>query len=141
MSVSTWAIGIKSGGTDVVMPVSRSVTSTSGPPSDSASISYQSDGNLASVGDTTSPAIESDEWKRKQGSGEGTGFEIRATKVSGADPTSGALNTWQALSTSRTWQLNVAVTTSSELDIEIRKVGTTKILGTTRVTLTVVITP
>lgn len=70
-------------------------------------------------------------------SGTNSQFEVRATAVSGT-VTSGTMNTWQALSTSREW--NVTKTFSSGvklavITIEIRRASTGVIVDTATVDL------
>lgn len=66
-------------------------------------------------------------------------YEIRATLSAGDTPTTGTLNTWQALSTTREWTLTTAVveeTLSSTLLIEIRWTGNNVVQDSATYTLT-----
>lgn len=65
-------------------------------------------------------------------------FEARATLSSGDTPTSGAVGTWQVLSTSRTWELSNSTEGTelvSVLDIEIRDAATETVQSSCTVTL------
>jgi hypothetical protein len=67
------------------------------------------------VGNWVSPSSSAREW------------EVRATLTSGEVPSSGTLETWEALTSSRTWSLILASEGSafSQLTFEFRKVGST----------------
>ncbi len=67
-------------------------------------------------------------------------YEIRATLSSGSSPTTGTLDTWQALSTSRSWTLVTATeedTDSSVLLLEIRWTGNNTVQDSATITLNV----
>lgn len=65
-------------------------------------------------------------WGAPTGGSDGDDYEIKATKNSGSTPTGAAINTWLALSTTRSWQVNRSSlgTTSCNLTIEIRDAAT-----------------
>lgn len=68
-------------------------------------------------------------------------FECRATVQSGDNPTTGTLNTWEALSSTRTWeQIQTSVgSRSGVLLIEIREAATGYVHASASVTLSVTV--
>ena len=100
-----------------------------------AGIIFGSDGQLSerqggSVTDTTG------EWLDPVG--DGSDYQVRATKTAGSDPTSGpALGTWHPLSTTREWRNDRSTdgNTSSTLLCEIRK-GTGSVLDSASIKIT-----
>lgn len=87
----------------------------------SVEIVYSTDGKLRSTfnGNTT---IEGDWVTPNSANAE---WEIRATLVSGDTPSSGSLNTWQALSSVRGWSLirSTVGVSQSNLTFDFRRVG------------------
>ena len=79
--------------------------------------------------------------------GSASAFELRATEVSqsGTATRTGTLGTWQALSSTRTYQIEKSTTSdgtvSWELDIEIREIANPANIVTGRITLTGIILP
>ena len=71
-------------------------------------------------------------------SGVNTNFDCRATLVGGDTLSAGTLNTWQALSSSRSWALTADVDEdkSTTLTIEIRNSSTLAVLDSATITLT-----
>jgi hypothetical protein len=67
----------------------------------------------------------------------GSGFEVRATLSSGTAPTTGTLNTWQALSSDRFWEQSRAGTPNLQcvLLIEIRDAASGTVLDSANITL------
>jgi len=69
----------------------------------------------------------------------GSGYRVKFTKISGFNPTTGTLGTWQALSSSRA----IGLETSGDLDIsgtyvmEIADNSSTTVLATSTITITV----
>jgi len=65
-------------------------------------------------------------------------FECRATLVAGSI-TSGTVGSWLSLGTNRSWESTRSIvgSQSGALDIEIRKIGTTTVLATARITVAV----
>ncbi len=65
-------------------------------------------------------------------------YEVRATVISGA-VTTGTTGTFQALGVARAWSVSVAAPGVADvsLTIEIRRIGTTQILATATVTMSV----
>lgn len=59
------------------------------------------------------------------------GYEIRATLTSGTNPTTGTMNTWQNLGTSRLWENSQAVvgTKTSTILFEIREAASGIVRG------------
>ena len=88
-----------------------------------AGVTFRPDGSYQSItgsipsglGDWVRPAEAADEW------------EIRATRASGATPTSGALNTWLALTSARSWFLTRTSPGFFEMNLtfEFRRAGST----------------
>lgn len=74
-------------------------------------------------------------------SGLNSAYEVRATLVSGG-LTSGSTGVWQALSTTRAWNLHRTASGSSacELTIEIRRASDSVVIDTATVTLTATVT-
>lgn len=69
--------------------------------------------------------------------GSGSDYESRATLNSGDTPT-GTLATWQALSTTRTWELSTSSgSLACNLTIEIRDVATSTVLASADIDLSV----
>lgn len=71
-------------------------------------------------------------------------YESRATLVSGPAPTTGTLNTWESLSTSRQWITSDSAppsTTTTVLTIEIRLASTGTVLTSAAITLIAILTP
>lgn len=60
-------------------------------------------------------------------------YEIRATLASGTSPTSGSLNVWENLSTSRKWEMSII--SSCTLTMQIRNKNTLTVVDTFSVTL------
>ena len=98
-----------------------------------ASISFESDGDIITVGDLGT--VDEGDWINPKASAPGS-YEIRATLVSGDTP-SGTLGSWLALTSNRTWTNNkpggLPGVRSCQLTIEIR-LGST-VLDTTTVNL------
>jgi hypothetical protein len=64
-------------------------------------------------------------------------YEVYATVVSGSlSGGSAATDTWLALSTTRTWFVSTTSVLSAELNVGIRRIGTTTILGSADIYLT-----
>lgn len=114
------------------------------------SLAFANDGRL-SYSITTSPSTigngtfyKSQEWLT--GSPVATtiadDYEIRATLVSGSTPSSGTMNTWLNLGTTRVWSNTVSRTTvgvasrQSVIDFEIGRAGTNTALVTMRADIT-----
>ncbi len=136
MSVSTWAVGIKSGLDRVVMPAARTVSDVSAG-GGTASITYESGGDLTFGGVAADPVIDEKEWYTRKSLGVGVGFEIRATQVSGQPAQGSPLGEWLPLSTTRFWSYSNSIgIQSSVIDVEIRTASTAVVQGETRVTLT-----
>lgn len=77
----------------------------------------------------------SGEWRV---SGASADYESRVTKNSGTTPTTGTLNTWQALSSTRTWALATDAdpqTRTCNLTVEIRDAVTLVVLDSCTVVL------
>lgn len=72
----------------------------------------------------------------------GGNYEVRATKISGTNPTGSALATWLALSTGRSWTLSQTGTGTKacQLQIEIRDVATSTVQDSAFVDLSVEVT-
>lgn len=98
-----------------------------------ASITFESDGDIITVGSFT---VDAGDWISPKSAAPGS-YEIRATLNSGDTPT-GTLGSWLALSSNRTWTLTKPGTLlgirECELTIEIGFGGT--VLDSTIVTLT-----
>ena len=101
-------------------------------PTATASIRFESDGrirnhNLVSLGEWFIPPLATD----------GTGYEIRATPNPDT-PDSGTMNTWLALTSTRTWTESRTGSVGADtkvFDIEIRSAGSGAVLASTTVTL------
>lgn len=76
-------------------------------------------------------------------SGAAGDYESRATLQSGTTPTTGTMNTWQALSSDESWSLAVAAgsTDTSVILVEIRDVATSTVQDSASITLQVDNTP
>ena len=76
-------------------------------------------------------------------SGSAANFSVRLTKSSGTDPTSGTLNTWQALSSTRTWvwtdstQDDNAVTFSGTVEIADNTTSPFSVLASASLSVTI----
>lgn len=70
-----------------------------------ASVTFNTDGSLSNTGSDNDVAAS---WYTRVITGIGSGYWIRMTKNSGDSPTSGTLNTWQQLSSARTWEWDMA---------------------------------
>jgi hypothetical protein len=94
-----------------------------------ASISYNSSGTTTSH---TGATLET--WLVSGAAGD---FEIRATLQSGSTPSTGTMDTWQALSTSRAWTLDILIgdTDTSTFLIEIRDATSLAVLDSASITL------
>jgi hypothetical protein len=67
---------------------------------------------------------------------EAANYEVYATIVSGSlSGGSSATDTWLALSSSRTWLVSTTSAIYTELNVGIRRIGTTTILGSADITL------
>lgn len=134
MSILMAAFAAMGGGTTVTLAASYSVFATNNTPNNAlASISFESDGDIVTVGD--SGTVDEGDWINPKASAPGS-YEIRATLVSGDTP-AGTLGSWLALSTTRTWTNNklgaAPGVRECQLTIEIR-LGAT-VLDTTTVDL------
>ena len=105
--------------------VGSSGTATTSFSLDSTGISYRSaNGDVTFLPNWISPtSVASD-------------YEVYATLSSGAALSSGTTGSWLPLSASRTWSLNRSALglSTSVIVIQIRKIGTTTILGTATIT-------
>lgn len=81
-----------------------------------AGIQFQSDGDVVSTSGTPSSSLG--DWIIPKSSAPG-GYEIRATVTSGT-LTSGTANTWQALTSSRTWSITSSNSRTTQIFFEIR---------------------
>jgi len=86
-----------------------------------ASVTFGTNGSLSGIGTGT---VVGDQWYSELTTGIGNSCWIRMTKNSGADPTSGALNTWLALSSARTWSWSGVKTANVKLEIAYDAAGT-----------------
>ena len=114
------------------------ITAPSGSGTASASVTYASNGDHTGLG---SIAATYADWLV---SGAAADYQIRATLMSGTAPTSGTMNTWQALSSNRSWALAVGAGNDdfSTFKIEIRLAASPNtVLDTATITLNVVNTP
>ena len=74
-----------------------------------------------------------DDWATPTSGTPGNGYEIRATLLSGDTPTTGNLSTWEALSSTITWELSnstASTTLTCDLKIEIRDTSTQTVQDT-----------
>jgi hypothetical protein len=134
MSILIAAFGAIGTGAQITLAASYSVFANNTVPLNaSASIEFQSDGDIITVGDLGS--VDEGDWISPKASAPGS-YEIRATLVSGDTP-SGTLGSWLALTSNRTWTNNkpgaAPGVRSCQLTIEIR-LGST-VLDTTTVDL------
>jgi hypothetical protein len=86
----------------------------------------------------TTPVSVTGDWVASASGLNSANYEVRATKISGADPTSGTLSTWQDLNVARTWQMTNAVDSTIRVgtfDIEIRQKTVTSNNATLRIIL------
>lgn len=99
-----------------------------GPDTALARIDFESDGDIASIVSTGS--ADAGDWIAPKAAAPGA-YEIMAHQNSG-DPVTGTLDTWQALSSSRSWSLEQLVVglASAELTISIRLGSTVLSSGT-----------
>lgn len=75
--------------------------------------------------------------------GSASDYEVRATLSSGTTPSSGTLNTWQSLGTTRSWSQTRSLTVGTRecvLLIEIRLASSGDVLASASVTITAEIT-
>lgn len=89
----------------------------------SASVSFRTDGRQSTsengsetvIGNWVSPSFSANDW------------EVRATLVNGATPTVGTLDTWQDISVTRTWTVEVLIGDNalSTLTFDFRRKGDT----------------
>jgi hypothetical protein len=93
--------------------------------------------NSGDIRQSTTGATNVDigDWVTPKSAAPGT-FQCRATLVSGSIPTTGTMNTWEALTTARSWsrQQNTNGTSTSVILVEIRD-GTGPTLASANITL------
>lgn len=134
MSILLAAFAAMGGGAQITLAASYSVNANNTVPLNaSASISFESDGDIMTVGDLGT--VDEGDWISPKASAPGS-YEIRATLVSGDTP-GGTLGSWLALTSNRTWTLNkpgaAPGSLQCQLTIEIRLAST--VLDTTTVDL------
>lgn len=114
-------------GNETVADVEASGTAT-------ASITYESDGGLSSVGNDS--AVGSATWLVN--SVTGSDYEIRVLVTSGTFSTGISTGSWATLNTDRTWTVSRASlgTKTCTATVEIGLVGTSTALDTATITLT-----
>ena len=89
-----------SGAPGVVAIANETIVKTAG----NASITYENDGTLTSIGEI---GVSSPNWLTPQAATIAALYEIRASSASGdTGELTGTLDTWLALSSDRTWLLN-----------------------------------
>jgi hypothetical protein len=90
-----------------------------------ASIEFTSAGGINGLTDGVA------QWQFPGGTGVGASYEIFATRTAGTIPDVGTMDTWEALSSNRTWSntLTVGVEKTSTLLIKIRETATGAILS------------
>ena len=101
---------------DVIVVPTRTITTQFVSGTNTASVQFQSDGDIVAPSGTPSASLG--DWIDPKSSAPGD-YEIRATLSSGSTP-SGTLNTWQALTSSRTWSLTGTNSATSQIFFEIR---------------------
>ena len=101
---------------DTIIVPTRTITTQFVSGTNTASVQFQSDGDIVAPSGTPSASLG--DWVDPKSSAPGD-YEIRATLISGTTP-SGTLNTWQALTSSRTWSITASNTRSAQIFFEIR---------------------
>ena len=105
----------------------------------SASFAAQNDGDVTY---TLFGVTQTQEWTPDaKASGNGDDFEIRLVVNSGTTPTGSAVNTWLAMTSSRSWIISRSTsgTTSSNCTVEIRPAGGGSVLDSATVTWSVTV--
>lgn len=106
-----------------------------GPATALAAVTFESDGDVIST--TSVGAVDAGDWIAPKAAAPGT-YEIMAHLESGSI-TTGTLDTWMALSSSRAWQIEQLVvgSTTAVLTISIRQGSTVLATGTVSLEATV----
>ena len=101
---------------DVIRVPTRTITTQFVSGTNTASVQFQSDGDIVAPSGTPSASLG--DWIDPKSSAPGD-YEIRATLISGT-LSSGNVNTWQALTSSRTWSITGTNTRTAQIFFEIR---------------------
>ena len=101
---------------DTIIVPTRTITTQFVSGSATAGVQFQSDGDIIATSGTPSASLG--DWIDPKGSAPGL-YEIRATVTSGT-LSSGTANTWQALTSSRTWSITSTNTKITQIFFEIR---------------------
>ena len=107
---------MQTAGGDVITVPTRTITEQFVSGSATAGVQFQSDGDIIATSGTPSGSLG--DWIDPKDSAPGA-YEIRATVTSGT-LTSGTANTWQALTSSRTWSITGTNSRTSQIFFEIR---------------------
>ena len=101
---------------DVITVPTRTITTQFVSGTNTASVQFQSDGDIVAPSGTPSASLG--DWVDPKSSAPGD-YEIRATVTSGT-LSSGTTNTWQALTSSRTWSITSSNSKLTRVFFEIR---------------------
>jgi len=100
---------------DTITVPNRTITTTFVSGTHTASVQFQSDGDIVAPSGTSASLGD---WIDPKSSAPGD-YEIRATLISGT-VTSGTIGTWQALTSSRTWSITNGISRTTQIFFEIR---------------------
>lgn len=101
---------------DTIIVPTRTITTQFVSGTNTASVQFQSDGDIVAPSGTPSASLG--DWVDPKSSAPGD-YEIRATVTSGT-LSSGTTNTWQALTSSRTWSITSSNSKLTRVFFEIR---------------------
>ena len=101
---------------DTIIVPTRTITTQFVSGTNTASVQFQSDGDIVAPSGTPSASLG--DWVDPKSSAPGD-YEIRATVTSGT-LSSGTTNTWQALTSSRTWSITSSGSKLTQVFFEIR---------------------
>jgi hypothetical protein len=138
--VSTLLWGMLSGGVgDLIKLTNKNPNGTSQVPGGAtANIAFNSNGELTTFATGPGLVTHAGEWMVTPNAVPSGDYEIRATRSGSGPGLSGsALDTWLALSTTRSWALSAATGgyRQANLEISIRQVATGAVLATANVLL------
>ena len=101
---------------DTIIVPTRTITTQFVSGTNTASVQFQSDGDIVAPSGTPSASLG--DWVDPKSSAPGD-YEIQATVTSGT-LSSGTTNTWQALTSSRTWSITSSGSKLTQVFFEIR---------------------
>lgn len=136
MSLLLSVVAAAAGGQVVLTDIDAAST---GSGARTVNVQFRASGQLAKFTTNAGTTLISGQWLVPMDAADAANFEIMATLSSGANPSSGpALGVWHAFTADRVWQNDRASGSAqvvSVLSVQIRRIGTTTVLGTCLATL------